>query len=108
QTDAENLLGAKISLPQASSGHVAVVIIGFTHASNSQVREWSTPLQHELPTYPIAVLEDAPRLVRGMATAGIKSGVPRDQRDHFLIVTKGEKALKEAVGFERPDDAYVV
>lgn len=106
-TGGENLLGKRISLPEASAGHVAAVVIGFTHASNSQVREWSTRLQSELPTYTIAVLEDAPRLVRGMATAGIRSGVPRDQRDHFLIVTKGEKALKEAVGFDRPDDPYV-
>ncbi len=106
-TVGENLLGKRISLPEASAGHVAVVVIGFTHASNSQVRERSTRLQRELPTYTIAVLEDAPRLVRGMATAGIRSGVPRDQRDHFLIVTRGEKALKDAVGFDRPDDPYV-
>jgi len=106
-TAGENLLGKRISLPEASAGHVAAVVIGFTHASNSQVREWSGRLQRELPTYTIAVLEDAPRLVRGMATAGIRSGIPRDQRDHFLIVTRGEKALKEAVGFDRPDDPYV-
>jgi hypothetical protein len=59
------------------------------------------------PAWSVAVLEDVPRLVRGMATHGIKSGTPKDQYDHFVLVFKGEKAIKQAVGFDRPDDAYL-
>jgi hypothetical protein len=47
-------------------------------------------------------------MVRGMATHGIKSGTPKDQFDHFLLVFHGEKQLKRAVGFDRPDDAYLL
>ena len=54
------------------------------------------------------MLQDVPRLVRGMAVAGIKSGVPQEQRERFLLVFSGEKELKEAVGFDRPNDAYLI
>lgn len=83
-------------------------MIGFTHASQSQTKPWTERLAADFDHYSIAVLEDAPRLVRGMAVGGIKGSVPKDQRDRFLVVFKGEKEMKAAVGFERPDDAYVV
>lgn len=35
--------------------------------------------------YSIAVIQDWPRLVRGRAIGGIKSGVPQNQRDRFLV-----------------------
>lgn len=56
----------------------------------------------------MAVLEDAPRLVRGMAVHGIKSGIPDGERDHFAVVYQGEAALKRVAGFRKTDDAYVL
>ena len=106
--EGENLLGQKMALPDAAAGHPAVVVIGFTHSSQNQTKAWAGRLQHEVPTYSIAVLEDAPRLVRGMAVHGMKSGVPEDQRDHFLVIYHNEKELKQTAGFDRPDDAYVL
>jgi hypothetical protein len=106
--EGENLLGKKIELPQAGGGRASVIIIGFTHASQSQTKPWSGKLHPEVPTYSLAVLQDVPRLVRGMAVGGIKSGVPQEQRDRFLLVFRGEKELKEAAGFDSPNDAYVI
>jgi hypothetical protein len=106
--EGESLLGAKVALPDAAKGHPTAVVIGFTHASQNQIQPWTLRLQSDFGAYSIAVLEDAPRLVRGMATSGIRGSVPKNLRDHFLIVVKGEKLLKEAAGFERPDDAYVI
>ena len=84
------------------------MVIGFTHSSQNQTKAWAARLQHEFPTYSIAVLEDAPRLVRGMAVHGMKGGVPEDQRDHFVVIYHNEKELKQAAGFDAPDDAYVL
>jgi len=108
RVEGENLLGQKTALPDASAGHEAVIVIGFTHTSQNQTKAWAARLQHELPTYSIAVLEDAPRLVRGMAVHAMKGGVPEDQRDHFVVLYHNEKELKEAAGFDRADDAYVL
>ena len=47
-------------------------------------------------------------MLRGMAVSGIKSSIPKERWDRFVLVFRGEKELKQAVGFERADDAYLV
>ena len=106
--EGKNLLGQKMALPDAAAGHDAVVVIGFTHASQNELKAWTARLRTELPTYSVAVLEDAPRLVRGMAVHGMKGGVPKDERGNFLVVEHDEKELKQAAGFAQPNDAYVL
>ncbi len=106
--EGKNLAGKTIALPQAAEGHPAVVVMGFTHASQAQTKTWSARLSPEVVTYSLAVLEDVPRLVRGMAVAGIKGGVPQEQRERFLLVFHGEKELKAAVGYDTSNDAYLV
>ena len=108
EIEAENLLGKKVALPEVLKGHPTVIVIGFTRASQSQTKAWNARLEPELAPYSLAVLEEAPRLVRGMAISSIKGGVPQNRRDRFLLVFHGEKQLKDAVGFERSDDAYVI
>jgi hypothetical protein len=104
--EGETLAGKKVSLPAAIGSQPALLIIGFTHGSQLQTKAWSVRVRDRFPTWSIAVLEDVPRLVRGMATHGIKSGTPKDQYERFVLVYRGEKELKEAAGFDRPDDAY--
>jgi hypothetical protein len=106
--DGETLSGKKVSLPAAAAGQPALLIIGFTHGSQTQTKAWAMRVRGRFPTWSIAVLEDVPRLVRGMATHGIKSGTPKDQYDRFLLVYHGEKQLKQAAGFDSPDDAYLL
>jgi hypothetical protein len=110
----ENLLGQQVILPEAAAGHPAVLVLGFSHASQGQTKAWGERLNSEYPdasgviVYPIAVLEDVPRLVRGMASHGIKSGTPKQQRARFLLVYHNEAELKMAVDFSTPDDAYIL
>jgi hypothetical protein len=106
--EGETLSGKKMSLPAAAGGQPALLIIGFTHASQAQTKAWSARVHDRFPAWSIAVLEDVPRLVRGMATHGIRSATPKEQFDRFLLVYHGEKELKEAAGFDRPDDAYLL
>ncbi len=108
RVEGENLAGQKTALPDAAAGHPAVIVIGFTHASQNQTKAWAARLRDEFPTYSIAVLEDAPRLVRGMAVHGMKGGVPEDQRGNFVVIYHNEKELKQAAGFDQPDAAYVM
>jgi hypothetical protein len=103
----ETLAGKKVALPEAFGGQ-AVVIMGFTHGSQKQTKEWSQRLKGQGTAWSIAVLQDVPRLVRGMVVHGIKSGTPKEEYDRFLLVYSGEKELKDAAGFETPDDAYVM
>lgn len=110
----ESLSGKQISLPSASAGSVAIICIGFSHASQSQLKPWAERLtaafgkNDGVLVYSIAVLEDAPRLVRGMAVHSMKSGVPAQKRDHFVVVYHGENELKRITGFQRPEEAYIL
>jgi predicted transcriptional regulator len=76
------------------------------------VKEWDTQVRKRLgeafDVYQVAVLEDAPRFVRGMITHAMKVSIPADRQDHFLIVVKGETELKNAAAFAESDDAYVL
>lgn len=106
--EGETLSGKKVSLPAAAAGRSALLIIGFTHGSEAQTRAWSQRVRDRFPVWSIAVLEDVPGLVRGMVKHGIKSGTPKELYDHFLLVYHGEKQLKQAAGFDKPDDAYLL
>jgi len=112
--DAETLAGRKMSMPGAVHGHNALLIVGFTHASGPYCSDWARRLAKEFPgndpleRYNIVFLEDAPRLVRGMAKSGIKGSVPNSEYDHYLTVTEHEKQVQAAVHFETPDDAYLI
>jgi hypothetical protein len=110
----ENLSGKQVSLPFASRGLVAIICIGFSHASQSQLKPWAERAtktfgrNDRVLVYSIAVLEDAPRLVRGMAVHGMKSRVPAQQHDRFVVVYQGESELKRITGFQRSEDAYIL
>lgn len=110
----ETLSGKQVSLPSASSGSVAIICIGFSHASQSQLKPWAeraTKAFHQngrVLVYFIAVLEDAPRLIRGMAVHGMRSRVPAQQQNHFVVVYQGESELKRVAGFQRPEEAYIL
>ncbi len=114
--ETENLLSRKVVLPDAVKGRPAVLVIGFTHGSQAQMKAWAARLEPNVEPWTIAVLEDAPRLVRPMAISGMKSGVAQNQRQRYLVLTRHEKELKAAVSPPtdaapadgKPDDAYIV
>ena len=114
QVTGESLSGKQISFPSASAGSVAVVCVGFSHASQSQLKPWAERATSEFGeksrvlVYSIAVLEDAPRLIRGMAVHGMKIAVPAQQHDYFVVVYQGEGELKRITGFQRPGEAYIL
>ena len=54
------------------------------------------------------MLEDTPKLIRGMITSGMKKGVPENQRANFVPVMHSKAELKKLVGYQEADDAYLV
>jgi hypothetical protein len=111
KTTSESLTGQEVILPDSLKGHLSVVIVGFSKSSQNGVKAWQTRARKQLgegfDIYQVAVLEDAPRFVRGMITHAMKSSTPAAEQDHFLVVVKGETELKKAAGFTDADDPYV-
>jgi hypothetical protein len=112
KTESESLAGQRVTLPDSLKGRSALVIVGFSKSSQTAIKEWDTRARKELgdafDIYQVAVLEDAPRFVRGMITHAIKESVPAALQGHFLVVVKGEAELKKASAFSEADDAYVL
>ena len=114
QIAGSSLNGKQIQLPNASKGHPAVILLGFSHDSQTQMKQWGVRLRTQfsgspdVEVYSIVVLEDAPRLIRGMIVHSMKSSVPADQHDRFLTVVQGEADLKRAAKFEKANEAYLL
>jgi hypothetical protein len=112
--EGETLAGHTIKLPDAASGKVTVLVLGFSKASKTQTSVWGKRISDDFSSQPLfvlyqlPVLEDVPRLIRGMVISGIRKGVPENMRDHFVPVLHDEDKLKTLVGYKEPDDAYVV
>jgi len=110
----ESLAGGKVVLPEAAKGKVAVLIFGFTKASKETTKAWATRLNSELGGQPdfvlwqLPVLEDVPRLIRGMVISGMKKTVPGNLRDHFVPLLESEAELKKLVNYKDANDAYLV
>ena len=112
--EGETFAGRHIVIPDSTSGKVTVLVFGFSKNSKTQTGEWRKKLstdfanQNGFQFYELPVLEDVPRLFRGMVISGIKKGTPENDRDHFVPLLKGEAELKNAVHFKESDDAYIV
>ncbi|MBV9435375.1 MAG: hypothetical protein JOZ44_04950 [Acidobacteria bacterium] len=103
----------KISLPEAVLGHPAIFNIGFSREGGDSSRRWTPALKKQVEgmnvsIYAVAVLQDAPRLARGMIRHGIRSGIPKDEDRNFLLVYQGENEWKSFAGFSAANDAYIV
>jgi hypothetical protein len=113
-TQGQSLSGHDVTLPAATEGHQAVIVIGFSHGSSKAMERWDKEIgaqvkaKGDVPLYNIAVIQDAPRFIRSVITRSMKAMVPAAGQDHFLTLVQGEDELKKAVEFSGADGAYVV
>jgi hypothetical protein len=113
-TQAQSLSGHTLTLPDAIAGHPAVIVIGFTQGSQRAMERWDKEIGAQVtarpgvPLYNIAVIQDAPKFVRGMIKGSMKVLVPAAGQDNFLTVVQGQEELKKAVDFAAGGEAYVV
>jgi hypothetical protein len=110
----ENLAGQQVVLPDAAAGKVAILVFGFTKASQNTTGAWMKRLQPDygkstdVVLYQLPVLEEAPRILHGLIVSGMKKGVAENLRTNFIPVMHNEAELKKLVGYRETDDAYVV
>ena len=114
KVEGESFSGHHVLLPDDTKGKVTILVFGFTKASKGPTSIWAQKTLAEFGSndgfelYQLPVLEDVPRLIRGMVISGIKKGVPENTRDHFVPIVQGEADLKKFVNYKEPDDAYLV
>lgn len=108
------LSGDQITFPDALTGKVNVVVVGFSHSSQGQLSNWGRLIQADygrstdVNYFELAMLAGAPHMLRGMIIKRMGSSVPFDERPHYIPVLEGEPAWRATAHYDRPDDAYVL
>lgn len=114
RVEGETLSGRRIVLPDDAHGKNVFLVIGFSRKGGDASRGWEQRLNKDFGAdsryviYPIAVLEDAPRFMRGIIKSGIRRGAPPSELDRFVIMVHGEDELKRFVAYSAQDDAYLI
>jgi hypothetical protein len=112
-TEGETLNGKPIRLATNLSGKPAIVVIGFSKASSAESGAWTKRLKEDaglagMAVYQVAVLEEVPKLVRGMVKSSIRGSVPVADQGTFVMLFHDEAQWKELAHYRNADDAYVV
>ena len=113
-THATSFSGAQITLPDDLHGKTGVLVLGFSKASGDVSKGWGQRIAARYATsgtvayYQMPVLEDVPKLIRGMVMKSMRSGVPETEQPHFLPVFSNEAEWKKVSRFQNADDAYVL
>lgn len=111
---ADTLSGGKIVLPDGVLGHPSIFNLGFSRAGGDATGRWGPELKKQLAAnqnlhfYSVAILQDAPKMVRGMIRHGMRGNTPKNEQDSFILIYQDEDSWKKFAGFSSSDDAYVV
>lgn len=110
------LTGRAAALPQAASGKVTLVAIGFTYKSRVPVEAWAGWYQKTLGSSADVTLFEVPmigglgRMGRWFIDRGMRSGTPVDLHDRVMTVYGGTGEWKRRLSYssEHQDDAYLI
>ena len=112
-TAGETLSGKKLVLAEATAGHAAVVIMGFSKDAGDPCTDWARAVRGDsafagVPVYEVAMLAGAPGFVRPMIKAGMRKGVSAAEQDGFVVLTADEKAWRAYFDVGNDKEPYVV
>jgi hypothetical protein len=110
----EFLNGRTAVLPQASAGHVALLMLGFTYDSRFQVEAWAKRFRQDFGSNGGVTFFEIP-MIGGLATmgkwfidGGMRRGTPRADYEKVITVYGGTDPWKKRVGFRDPKAAYLI
>lgn len=113
-THGTTLAGTAITLPDSLKVKINIIIVGFSHASQEQIANWGRLIAADygksvdIDYFELAMLANAPKMLRGMIIKRMGSSIPFDERAHFIPVMEGEPAWRAVAHYDKPDDAYVL
>jgi hypothetical protein len=110
----EFLTGRQALLPDAASGRVALIALGFTYNSRFAVEAWIGRFRKDFADNPQVTFYEIP-MIGGMARlgswfidSGMRRGTPLKDRENVITVYGGTEAWKQRLDFQSPDAAYLV
>ncbi|HEY2017212.1 MAG TPA: hypothetical protein VGH38_27090 [Bryobacteraceae bacterium] len=108
------LNGKTAVLPDAASGRVALLLVGFTYDSRFAVEAWAGQFRRRFEAEPRVTFYEIP-MVGGLATlgkwfidSGMRRGTPKEDYEHVITVYGGTASWKQRLGYGDPKAAYVI
>ena len=110
----EFLTGRDALLPQAASGRVALLLLGFSYNSRFAVEAWAKKFRAQFGTDPRVTFYEVPmigglsRLGKWFIDGGMRRGTPKADYEHVITVYGGTEPWKRHVAFRDPEAAYLI
>ncbi len=108
------LTGRTAVLPEAASGRLALLLLGFTYDSRFAVEAWAKRFREEFESDPRVTFYEIPmigglaRLGKWFIDSGMRRGTPKQDYEHVITVYGGTDSWKQRVGFQDHDAAYLI
>lgn len=111
-TSGETVSGKRIVLAEALRGHTSVLVMSFSREAGNGSNAWARSVRADAAlggviVYQAAMLEGAPRLVRGVIKNSMRKGLTAAEQDNFVILTQDEKLWRSYFGVTAEKDPYV-
>lgn len=112
-TAGEALSGRRLVLADAVRGHAAILVVAFTKQAGDSSKAWAQAIRADsalagLELFSVAMLGQAPGLVRGMIKSSIRKGLTPAEQDSFVVITQDEKLWRRYLNVIVENDTYVV
>ena len=110
----EFLTGRQATLPDAASGRVALLALGFTYNSRFAVEAWIGRFRKDfgekpqVSFYEIPMIGGMARLGKWFIDSGMRKGTPKADHEHVITVYGGTEPWKQRLGFQSTDAAYLI
>ena len=110
----EFLTGRPAVLPDAASGRVALVAVGFTYDARFAVEAWVGRFRKDfgdnqrVTFYEVPMIGGMARLGKWFIDSGMRRGTPKKDQENVITVYGGTDPWKQRLGFHSPNFAYLL
>jgi len=110
----EFLSGRTAVLPEAASGRVALLMLGFTYESRFSVEAWAKRFRQDFGTesrvtfFEIPMIGGMARMGKWFIDSGMRRGTPKADHENVITVYGGTDQWKQRVGFRDSRAAYLI
>src|SRR6185312_9707477 len=111
---AEFLTGRTAVLPDAATGKVSLLLLGFSYDSRWAVEAWAERFRHQFGAdervtfFEIPIIGGISKLAKWFIDSGMRKGTPKPDQEHVITLYHDSDLWKRRVGFHDPKAAYLV
>ncbi len=110
----EYLTGRAAVLPSASSGRVALLLLGFSYDSRTAVEDWAKRFRAgfdknpQVTFYEVPMIGGMARLGKWFIDSGMRKGTPKADHEHVITVYGGVDPWKQRLGAKDEKAAHLI